>query len=199
MVNIPCIFEKHVILQLLDAILYTGSFKLVNHDIQICDILTDFLRAVCCTSHWESCVKISNYTYRFFFLSIFSINMLILHFLMFGNLGFLYLFLIYSLIIIKTIFSNTSYLKAIYKVNIDILVFIYLFIYLYFWLRWVFIAACGLSLVLASGGYSLVWCVGFSTWWLLLLWSTGSRHTGFSSCGMWFSVVVVCGSRVQPQ
>ena len=125
--------------------------------------------------------------------------MLILHFLMFGNLGFLYLFLIYSLIIIKTIFSNTSYLKAIYKVNIDILVFIYLFIYLYFWLRWVFIAACGLSLVLASGGYSLVWCVGFSTWWLLLLWSTGSRHTGFSSCGMRFSVVVVCGSRVQPQ
>ena len=24
----------------------------------------------------------------------------------------------------------------------------------------------------------------FSLWWLLLLWSTGSRHAGFSSCGM---------------
>ena len=29
----------------------------------------------------------------------------------------------------------------------------YLFI---FWLHWVFVAACGLSLVVASGGYSLV-------------------------------------------
>ena len=26
-------------------------------------------------------------------------------------------------------------------------------------------------------------CTGFSLRWLLLLWSTGSRHTGFSSCG----------------
>ena len=31
---------------------------------------------------------------------------------------------------------------------------IYLFIY--FWLRWVFIAAGGLSLVVASGGYSFI-------------------------------------------
>ena len=26
---------------------------------------------------------------------------------------------------------------------------------------------------------------GFSLQWLLLLWSTGSRHVGFSSCGTW--------------
>ena len=26
---------------------------------------------------------------------------------------------------------------------------------------------------------------GFSLWWLLLLWNTGSRHTGFSSCSSW--------------
>ena len=52
--------------------------------------------------------------------------------------------------------------------------FIYLFIYL--WLRWVFIAVCSfLQLQHAS----------FSLWWLLLLWSMGSRHTGFSSCGSW--------------
>ena len=38
----------------------------------------------------------------------------------------------------------------------------------FFWLRWVFVAACGLSL--ASGGYSL-------------LRSTGSRCAGFSSYG----------------
>ena len=54
-----------------------------------------------------------------------------------------------------------------------------------FWLHWVFVAAHGLSLVVASGGYSLLWCTVFSLWWLLLLWSTGSRHTGFSSCNTW--------------
>ena len=43
-------------------------------------------------------------------------------------------------------------------------------------LCWVFIAACRLSLVVVSGGYSL-WCAAFS---LLLSWSTG-----FSSCGTW--------------
>ena len=58
---------------------------------------------------------------------------------------------------------------------------IYLFIY--FWLRWVFVAARRLSLAVASGGYSSLQCVGFSLWWLLLLWSMGSRHMGFSSCG----------------
>ena len=59
--------------------------------------------------------------------------------------------------------------------------FIY-FIY-YFLLCWVFVAARGLSLVAASGGYSSLWCAGFSLQWLLLLWSTGSRHPCFSSCG----------------
>ena len=58
--------------------------------------------------------------------------------------------------------------------------FIYLFIY---WLCWISIAASGLSLVVASGGYSSLWCAGFSSQWLLLLRITGSRHTGFSSCG----------------
>ena len=42
--------------------------------------------------------------------------------------------------------------------------------FIYFWLCWVFVAACRLSLVAASGDYSS-------------LRSTGSRHTGFSSCG----------------
>ena len=45
-------------------------------------------------------------------------------------------------------------------------------LFIYFWLRWVFIAARGLSLVGASRGYSSLWCGGF------LLWSTGSRHVG---------------------
>ena len=76
--------------------------------------------------------------------------------------------------------------------------FIYLFIYLiyyflkkfiysfiYFRLRWIFVAECGLSLVAVRGGYSSLWCAGFSLWWLVLLRSTGSRHAGFSSCGTW--------------
>ena len=60
-----------------------------------------------------------------------------------------------------------------------------LFIYFYFWLRWVFIAARGLSLVALSGGYSLLRCTGFSLRQFLLLRSTGSRCAGFSSCGSW--------------
>ena len=46
--------------------------------------------------------------------------------------------------------------------------------------------------VVASQGYSLLRCTGFSLWWLLLQQSTGFRHTGFSivprefcSCGRW--------------
>ena len=57
------------------------------------------------------------------------------------------------------------------------------FIYLFnFWLRWVFVAVRGLSLVVASGGYSSLQCTSFSLQWLLLLWSMGSRHAGFNSC-----------------
>ena len=55
---------------------------------------------------------------------------------------------------------------------------------IYFWLRWVFVAVRRLSLVAVSGGYSLLQWAGFSLQWLLLLRSTGSRHVGFSSCGM---------------
>ena len=62
-----------------------------------------------------------------------------------------------------------------------------------FRLRWVFVAARGLSLVAVSGGYSSLRCGGFSLRWLLLLRSTGSRCTGFSSCGTRASVVVARG------
>ena len=66
------------------------------------------------------------------------------------------------------------------------LYFLNLFIlFIYFWLCWVFVAARELSLVVASRGYSLLRCTGFSLRWLLLLWSTGSRRMGFSSCGTW--------------
>ena len=70
-----------------------------------------------------------------------------------------------------------------WEVNILLFFFFNLFIYL-------FIFGCvgssllrGLSLVVASGGYSSLRCAGFSLRWLLLLWSMGSRHVGLSSCG----------------
>ena len=58
---------------------------------------------------------------------------------------------------------------------------IYLFMYL--WPHWVFAAAYRLSLLAASRGYSSLWCVPFSLWWLVLSWSMGSRCMGFSNCG----------------
>ena len=54
--------------------------------------------------------------------------------------------------------------------------FIYLFIYL--WPHWVLVAACGLSLVAASEGHSLLRCAGLSPWWPLPLRSMGPRRVG---------------------
>ena len=46
----------------------------------------------------------------------------------------------------------------------------YLFIYfLIFWLHWVFVAVRGLSLVVETGGYSLLRCAAFSLRWLLFV------------------------------
>ena len=58
-------------------------------------------------------------------------------------------------------------LLLIFKINLFIL-------FIYFWLRWVFVAVRGLSLVVTSGCYSSLQCMGFSLQWLLLLQSTGS-------------------------
>ena len=66
------------------------------------------------------------------------------------------------------------------------IVFINLFILFY-----LFLAALGLCCCTRAfsscGERGLLFVVvrGFSLRWLLLLWSTGSRHTGFSSCGSW--------------
>ena len=60
----------------------------------------------------------------------------------------------------------------------------------FFFLIYLFVFGCvgslllhaGFSLVAVSGSYSSMRCTGFSSWWLLLLRSTGSRRVGFSSC-----------------
>ena len=63
------------------------------------------------------------------------------------------------------------------KVKFRVLIWFFFLIYL-FWLHWVFVAAHGLSLVAASGGYPSWRCAGFSLRWPLLLRSTGSRREG---------------------
>ena len=61
--------------------------------------------------------------------------------------------------------------------------FIVFFFYIKLFYFWVFVAVRRLSLVAASKSYSSLRCAGFSLRWLPLLWSTGSRRVGFSSCG----------------
>ena len=73
------------------------------------------------------------------------------------------------------------------------------FYFLNFWLHWVFVTVFRLPLVAASRGYSSLWCAGFSLRWLLLLWSTGSRCMGFSSCDTWAQQLWLMGSRAQAQ
>ena len=81
-----------------------------------------------------------------------------------------------------------------FEINLFILLFIY-----YFWLCWVFVAVPRLSLVVANGGCSSLRCASFSLQWLLLLWSTGSRCTGFSSCGTQAQQLWLMASTAQAQ
>ena len=90
--------------------------------------------------------------------------------------------------------GGLHYDKSLYFFLINLF---YLFIY--FWLRWAFVAARGLPLVAASGGYSSLWCMGFSLRWLPLLWSTGSRRAGFSRYGTRAQQLWLVGSRAQAQ
>ena len=50
-----------------------------------------------------------------------------------------------------------------------------------------------LSLVAMSRGYSSLQCAGFLLWWLLLLWSTGSRAHGLQYLWPVGSVVAARG------
>ena len=60
----------------------------------------------------------------------------------------------------------------------------------FLWLCWISVAARGLSLAAVSWRHFSLPCMGFSLQWLLLLWSTGSRHASFSSCQNMGSVLV---------
>ena len=55
--------------------------------------------------------------------------------------------------------SSLKLREEVFGLDGSLLFYFYLFIlinlFIYFWLCWVFVAACGLSLVAASGGYSV--------------------------------------------
>ena len=93
----------------------------------------------------------------------------------------------------KSTYMLTTFILFIFLSN---LIF-YLFIY--FWLGWVFVAVRRFSLAAASEGYCSLQCTGFSLRWLLLLRSTSSRCTGFSSCGTWAQQLWLAGCRAQAQ
>ena len=69
--------------------------------------------------------------------------------------------------------------RAMHSSWVCFYIYIYINVFIYFWLRWVFVAARGLSLV--GGQWGLLVMVR----WLLLLRSTGSRCADYSSCGTW--------------
>ena len=79
------------------------------------------------------------------------------------------------------------------------LFFFFKFVYFSFWLRWVFAAARGLFFTCGERGLLFVAVRRPLVGWPLLLWRTGSRHAGFSSCGSWAPErrLSSCGARAQ--
>ena len=62
------------------------------------------------------------------------------------------------------------------RLSPSFLSFLFKIVFIYFWLCWVFIAACGISLAVASGGCSPMLCSGFSCFraWAQEWWPAGS-------------------------
>ena len=109
-------------------------------------------------------------------------------------LRFTFLHILTSICYLQTFFDNSQSDRCEVMFHC-----VFFFNLIYFWLRWVLIAAWGLSLVAVSGGYFSLWFTVFSLQCLLLLWSMGSRHVGFSSCGMKAQYLWLTGSRAQAQ
>ena len=84
----------------------------------------------------------------------------------------------FMLLLLRIFYGSIVYIQK----TAQVFFFFNLFhLFICFWLRWVFVAACGLSLVAASGGYSSLRCAGFSLRWLLLLWSAQVLNTQLMS------------------
>lgn len=93
-----------------------------------------------------------------------------------------------SSLIILTHVIHTNTVPGIYIYLLCLKLFltrfaaVYTYFYTHFLVALGLVAVHGLSLVAVSRDYSSLPFEGFSLWYHLWLWSTGSRHTGFSSC-----------------
>ena len=115
---------------------------------------------------------------------------------------FCFVICVFIISFINYMFQNWAFKNFIaqifpYSVNLPctlLLAFlkINLFIYFYFWLRWIFVAACGLFSSCSEQGLLFVVVHGLLIGWLLLLQSTGSRCAGFGSVALRLSS---CGSQ----
>ena len=92
--------------------------------------------------------------------------------------------LLYIILTRSSLQQHKIFLFILFAVLVLINSFI---LFIYFWLHWVFVAVCWLSLVAESGGYSLLQCVSFSCCgaWALGAWASVVVARGLSSCGSW--------------
>ena len=133
------------------------------------------------TAHWFFCLLFYQYLIGVWKSSIIFLDLSVSSF---SSVGFCSLHFKTLLLVHKCLRLLGRLDKCVSIFFFEDLILLCFFKFIYFWLHWVFVAARGLSSVAVSGGYSSLRCAGFSSWWLLLLWSTGSRHVGFSSCDM---------------
>ena len=105
----------------------------------------------------------------------------------------------FSMLTLEIIKTRPNVFLKIFFFKLPVTIFFNKVIYLLIFAALGLLLHAGFSLVAAGGGYSLLWCAGFSLWWLLLLWSKDSRREGFSSCGTWAQYLWLLGSRAQAQ
>ena len=92
---------------------------------------------------------------------------------------------------LSRVFSNTTVQKIVKNYTASelmvLIIFLnkfYLLIFILFLAALGVVAACGLSLFAASGGFSSLWCAGFSLWWFCCkAWALGSRASAVAVCG----------------
>ena len=144
-------------------------------------VFSSFLYLVdLCYSLWKMGTEISK---SYCWIICFSFQFYQICFTYFESLLLVeYRCIVYTFIIIYYYIYNLHFYYYIYS---QATLFLYNCIFNLFFIFVLGLRCCSvLSLVAASGGYSSLRCVGFSLHWLLLLQSTGSRHMGFSSCGV---------------
>ena len=76
---------------------------------------------------------------------------------------------------VRKLFLNHRIFQLSEGIIIIIIIFKFIYLFTYLWLCWVFVSVRGLSLVVASGGHSSLWCAGLS--------AQASHYHSLSCCG----------------